>query len=194
MKDGAFVSDEELVSRAQKGDGAATEELLERYKHVVRARARGFFLAGGETEDLIQEGMVGLYEAITAYDVERGNKLSFKNFSYLCISRRIMDAVKQASRGKNGPLNNYVSIFSPHFDLTGGTSAEDELIRVEDGTEFLQKISKALSAFEFRVVVMYIDGMSYARMAEATGKDIKSVDNALQRSKKKLINVFMKKE
>lgn len=188
------ISDEELAIRAQGGDRLATETLLERYKHVVRARARCFFLVGGETEDLIQEGMVGLYEAITAYDGEKSKKSSFKNFSYLCISRRIMDAVKHDARGKNGPLNNYVSIFSPHFDLTGGYSAEDELIRTEDRTEFLQKISKVLSAFEFQIVVMYVDGMSYAQIAEATGKDTKSIDNALQRSKKKLINVLIIKE
>ncbi|MBQ9081304.1 MAG: sigma-70 family RNA polymerase sigma factor [Clostridia bacterium] len=188
------TSDEELVRLAKEGDRTATDTLLERYKHVVRARARSFFLAGGETEDLIQEGMVGLYEAINAYNPEKSVKSSFKSFSYLCISRRIMDAVKHAARGKNTPLNDYISIFSPHFDLTGGYSAEEELIRGEDRTEFLQKIGKVLSSFEFQIVVMYVDGMSYAQIAEATGKDTKSIDNALQRSKKKLIQVLMKKE
>ncbi len=183
-------TDEELVRLAKAGDRPATERILERYKSMVRARARRFFLAGGETEDLIQEGMVGLYEAINAYDEEKSPRMSFKNFSYLCISRRIMDAVKRAARGKNVPLNNYVSIFSPHFDLTGGYSAEEELIRVEDGTEFLQKLSKALSALEFQIVVMYMDGMTCGQISDATGRDLKSIDNALQRSKKKLAKIL----
>jgi RNA polymerase sporulation-specific sigma factor len=183
-------SDEELVKRAQAGDRQATEEILERYKNVVRARARSFFLVGGETEDLIQEGMVGLYNAIHAYDEEKSQRVSFKNFVYLCVSRRIIDAVKSASRDKNAPLNNYVSIFDSDFELADDYSAEDELIETENRTEFLQKMSKALSAFEFQIVVMYMDGMSYAQIAEATGKDVKSVDNALQRSKKKLTGIF----
>jgi RNA polymerase sporulation-specific sigma factor len=106
------------------------------------------------------------------------------------VSRRIIDAVKSASRDKNAPLNNYVSIFDSDFELADDYSAEDELIETENRTEFLQKMSKALSAFEFQIVVMYMDGMSYAQIAEATGKDVKSVDNALQRSKKKLTGIF----
>ncbi len=187
---GEHCTDEELVRRAKAGDRVATEAILERYKSVVRARARRFFLAGGETEDLIQEGMVGLYEAINAYDGEKSPRLSFKNFSYLCITRRIMDAVKRAARDKNSPLNNYISIFSPHFDLTGGCNGEDEIIRVEDRTELLQKLSKALSALEFQIVVMYMDGMTCGQISEATGKDLKSIDNALQRSKKKLAKIL----
>lgn len=180
------LSDEKLVAKAQSGDSDATDEIMERYKHVVRARARSFFLAGGETEDLIQEGMIGLYEAINAYKGEMEGKASFKNFSYLCITRRIVDAVKQAAREKNIPLNNYVSIFSPNFDLTDSYSADESLLRSEDRAEFFQKIAKVLSTFEFQIVVMYMDGMSYAQIAKATGKDAKSIDNALQRSKKKL--------
>lgn len=190
MTDVRQQTDEALVVLAKAGDSAAIETLLERYKSIVRARARRFFLAGGETEDLIQEGMVGLYEAINAYDEARAPRLSFKNFSYLCINRRIMDAVKSAARGKNGPLNNYISIFSPHFDLTGGCSAEEELIRVEDRTELLQKLSQALSALEFQIVVMYMDGLTCAQISEATGRNIRSIDNALQRSKKKLTKII----
>ena len=184
------LSDEQLVVKAQSGDGAAMEALLSRYKNAVRAKARSFFLAGGETEDLIQEGMVGLYFAVNAYDGERNGRMSFKNFAYMCISRRIIDAVKIASREKNVPLNNYVSIFEPNFDLPDERSADEELIRTEDRTELLEKMGKLLSDFEFRIVVMYMDGMSYARIAEITGKDTKSIDNALQRSKKKLTEVL----
>jgi RNA polymerase sporulation-specific sigma factor len=133
--------------------------------------------------------MVGLYNAVHAYDEEKSKHVSFKNFVYLCVSRRIIDAVKSAARDKNAPLNNYVS-FDSDFDLADDYSAEDELIETENRTEFLQKISKALSAFEFRIVVMYMDGMSYTQIAEATGKDVKSVDNALQRSKKKLTGIL----
>lgn len=186
------LSDEALVTRAHAGDQTAVEEILERYKGVVRARARSFFLAGGETEDLIQEGMVGLYRAVNAYDCEKIGRSSFKNFAYTCISRCIIDAVKRAARDKNRPLNNSISIFDPDFEAVDGYDAEEELIRVESRTELLERLSKALSDFEFRIFIMYMDGMSYARIVEATGKDYKSVDNALQRSKKKLIALLNK--
>lgn len=184
------MKDEELVALAQKGDHGAEEELMNRYKNPVRARARSFFLNGGETEDLIQEGMMGLFTAIHKYDGEKEGRLSFKNFAYLCISSRIVDAVRSAGRGKNRPLNDSVSIFDPNVEIADEFSAEDEMIRQEDRAEFLQKIGKALSSFEFRIVVMYMEGVSYAQIAETTGKDIKSVDNALQRSKKKLMKII----
>lgn len=181
-------SDEQLVFLAQNGDKQAAEELLVKYSDIVRGRARGFFLIGGETEDLIQEGMIGLYRAIGEYKSDRKDGMSFKNFAYLCVSRRIIDAVKASARKKNFPLNNYVSLFqSPlqSFPLPV-TNPEDEIIRGEDRREFLQKMSKELSDFEFRVVVMYMDGLSCGEICEATGKDGKSVDNAIQRSKRKL--------
>ncbi len=181
------TSDEGLVLLAKQGDGQATEEILRRYTGVVRGVARGFFLAGGETEDLIQEGMMGLCRAIADYKL--GEKYSsFKNFAYLCIKRRILDAVKASARKKNVPLNNYVAISEdweePSF------SPEEELINSENRREFLQKISKELSDAEFRITVMYMDGMSCAEICEATGKDEKSVDNAIQRSKKKLQKIL----
>lgn len=177
--------DERLVRLAQSGDKQATEELLLKYAGIVRRRARGFFLIGGETEDLIQEGMVGLYHAIGEYRPDREDGMSFKNFAYLCVSRRIIDAVKASARKKNVPLNNYVSLFQSEWEMPV-SSPEDEMIRSEDRQEFLQKMSKELSDFEFRVTVMYMDGLSCAEICEATGKDGKSVDNAIQRSKKKL--------
>ena len=178
-------TDESLVERAQAGDKQATEELLSRYAGLVRGRARGFFLVGGETEDLIQEGMIGLYRAVSEYRVDREGGMSFKNFAYLCVSRRIIDAVKASARKKNVPLNNYVSLFQSEWEMPV-SSPEDEVIRGEDRREFLQKMSKELSDFEFRVTVMYLDGLSCAEICEATGKEEKSVDNAIQRSKKKL--------
>jgi RNA polymerase sigma factor, sigma-70 family len=181
--------DDALVSLAQSGDKQATEELLLKYAGLVRGRARGFFLIGGETEDLIQEGMVGLYHAVGEYRPDREDGMSFKNFAYLCVSRRIIDAVKASARKKNVPLNNYVSLFQSEWAMPI-SSPEDEVIRSEDRREFLQKMSKELSDFEFRVTVMYMDGLSCAEICEATGKDGKSVDNAIQRSKKKLQNVL----
>jgi len=185
--------DEALVRRAKAGDNAATETLLRRYMNMVRVRARGFFLVGGETDDLVQEGMIGLYSAIGDYREECGK--SFKNFAYLCVTRHILDAVKHSGRRKNGPLNNYVSLFDP--DLTDRSdvleSPEDFVLDTEADEEFRLKLMKELSDFEFRVVAMYLDGMSYARICEATGKDLKSVDNALSRSKKKLLKVFPQK-
>lgn len=115
--------------------------------------------------------------------------MSFKNFAYLCISRRIIDAVKASARKKNVPLNNYVSLFQSEWELPIA-SPEEEVIRGEDGREFFQKMSKVLSDFEFRVTVMYMDGLSCAEICEATGKDGKSVDNAIQRSKKKLQKIL----
>ena len=183
-------SDELLLSKAQQGDNQAVEELLLRYSGVVRGRARGFFLVGGETEDLIQEGMIGLYKAIGDYKIGE-TSLSFKNFAHLCISRRIIDAVKASARKKNVPLNNYVSLFSADYESLD-LSPEDELIQSESRKEFMQKMSKELSDFEFRIIVMYMDGMSCMEICNATGKNEKSVDNAIQRSKKKLQKLLKK--
>ena len=178
------LKDEKLVEKARGGDKHAMDELLLRYAGMVRSKARRFFLLGGETEDLIQEGMIGLYHAIDDYKTE-GRNLSFKNFAHLCVNRRIIDAVKTSARKKNMPLNGYVSLLDAD-EMAIEQGPEDELIRNEDKREFYQKISKELSDFEFRVIVMYIDGMSCLEICESTGKSEKSVDNAIQRSKKKL--------
>lgn len=177
------------MERAQAGDKIAVEVLLKRYKNMVRARARGFFLAGGETEDLVQEGMVGLYSAVVDYRPACGK--SFKNFAYLCVTRRIVDAVKGSVRLKNIPLNNYISFSDPEYDgLSEEETPEERLITAETSAEFRIRLTKELSDFEYRVVTMYLEGMSYRQICEATGKDGKSVDNALARSKKKLQRAF----
>lgn len=159
--------------------------------NTVRARARGFFLVGGETDDLVQEGMIGLYAAIGDYREEEGK--SFKNFAYLCVTRNILDAIRSSERRKNGPLNNSISLSDP--DLSGfaeGETPEDFIIDTESRSEFRIKLMKELSDFEFRVVIMYLEGMSYAQICEATGKAPKSIDNALTRAKKKLQRVYPK--
>ena len=185
-------SDEELVSRAQDGDNQALEELLRRHAGIVRSSARGFFLAGGETEDLIQEGMIGLYQAIGDYQIQEKSS-SFKNFAYLCVSRKIIDAVKSAARKKNEPLNAGVFLGDAEWLLGQSPVSPEELLIISDERkELKQKMSRALSDFEFKITTMYVDGMSCAEICEATGKSAKSVDNAIQRSKRKLQQLLRK--
>lgn len=176
-------TDEELVKLAQKEDKSAMEELCVRHLGLVRKCARRFFLLGGETEDLIQEGMMGLYLAVMEYKETAGNS-SFKNFAGLCVSRRIIDAVKKAARKKNEPLNSYVPVEEQGLGVE--FNPEAALILHDERVELHQKMSRVLSDFEFKVMTMYIDGMTTAEICEATGKAAKSVDNAVQRSKKKL--------
>lgn len=180
-------TDEELVESSQKGDKQATEELLLRHAGLVRGIARGFFLVGGETEDLLQEGMIGLYHAIG--DFRKGENGTFKKFASLCVTRRIIDAVKSSSRKKNVPLNSYVP-FTDEEWIAEEINPEDALIMRDDRREFRQIMSGVLSDFEFKVTTMYMDGMSCSEICEATGKSGKSVDNAIQRSKKKLQEVL----
>lgn len=180
---GRRESDEALAAKAQAGDNLAAEELLNRYKSAVRARARQYFLAGGETEDLVQEGMIGLYAAVSAYKKESGK--SFKNFAYLCVTRRIYDLLRAAGRRaeEGAPLD-------PDSFYEEADTPEDSLIDGESRAELNGKLMKELSDFEFRVTAMYLEGMRYVEIAEVTGKDIKSVDNALARAKKKLQKAF----
>jgi RNA polymerase sporulation-specific sigma factor len=184
-------TDEELVALAQSGDKQATEELLLRHAGLVRGCARGFFLIGGETEDLIQECMIGLCQAISSYKGKEQSGSTFKTFAYLCVSRRIIDTVKTFSSKKNEPLNAYVSIFGGELAVSA-LSPEEQMILSDERKEFKQKMSAILSDFEFKVVVSYMDGMSCAEICSATGKTAKSVDNAIQRSKKKLLEILKK--
>lgn len=177
--------DEALVERAQAGEAQAMETLMRRHMNMVRARARGFFLVGGDTDDLVQEGMIGLYGAIGSYRPDSGK--SFKNFAYLCVTRHILDAVKRSGRRKDTPLNNSVSLSDPVLgDFAEEGSPEDLIIDTESQKEFKLRLMRELSDFEFRVVSMYLEGMSYMEICEATGRNTKSIDNALSRSKKKL--------
>lgn len=171
--------DEALVLSAQNGDSTAVEELFFRYKNAVRSRARKYFLAGGEPEDLVQEGMIGFYCAIRDYQPSSGK--SFKNFAYLCVTRRIYDALRIAGRHSTETDGSDPDT----LPLSFGTP-EECLIDVEAESEFYAKLLKVLSDFEYRVIRLYLDGVSYSSIAEATGKDVKSIDNALSRAKKKL--------
>ena len=165
------------------------EELFRRHKGLVRSCARRYFLIGGETEDLIQEGMLGLCRAVESYDGEREGGSSFKNFAYLCISRRILDAVKKAARASGGEQAISLEVGMAE----SGLSPEELLILSDEQREFRQKMSVALSDFEFKIMTMYMDGMTSSEICEATGKPLKSVDNALQRSKRKLLQIILKK-
>lgn len=182
MQDYKSETDEALAGRAKQGDGAATEELLLRYKNAVRAVSRKYFFEGFETEDLVQEGMIGLYSAIGDYNPAAGK--SFKNFAYLCVTRRIVDVLRAAgrNRGTSEPLD-------PETPDDGDTP-EEFLLDGESRAEFRMRLMNELSDFEFRVVTYYLDGMSYAGMCEATGRDFKSIDNALARAKRKLSRAY----
>ena len=174
------MTDEEIALMAQQGDIDASEYLLNKYKNFVRSKARSYFLVGADHEDIVQEGMIGLYEAIVGYD----GSSSFRTFASLCVQRRIIDAVKSATRLKNRALNTSVSIEESALE-----AAEDPELAVIDGEnkqEFLQLMGRILSAFEFQVVVLYMDGLSAAEIAASLSKPYKSVDNALQRAKNKL--------
>ncbi len=185
----AIKTDEELVELSQKRDKLATDELLRRHAGLVRSCARRFFLVGGETEDLIQEGMIGLYHAIMDYKKTETGR-SFKNFAYLCVWRKIVDAVKLYASKKNAPLNSFVSMESEEEWMAAGLSPEEILILSDDRRELKQKMSRVLSDFEFKITTMYMDGMTCAEICDATGKSAKSIENAIQRSKRKLQNYY----
>lgn len=192
MSDYSKKTDEQCIALAQGGDKDAEEELLIRYRDLVRFYARKFFLIGGETEDLIQEGMIGLYQAVSEYKPEKG-KL-FKSFATLCISHKIIDAVKRADSQKNAPLKNYVSIVSEEDVSSAMLNPEEELIYDDDRRELNKMMSRILTDVEFKVFTMYMDGASSAEICATTGKTPKSIDNAIQRSKQKLRKALKTKE
>lgn len=178
------MTDEQLALRAQAGDSAATRTLLEKYKNAVRGTARSFFLEGGETEDLVQEGMIGLYLAVT--DFKEGG-MSFKNFAYLCIRRRIMGAVRSAARKKHSPLNTGIPLpDGEKKDIVSSEDPESSLIAGEEAEEFWRSVKAALSASEYETLVLYMEGLSVSDIAAERGVSAKSADNAVQRAKKKV--------
>lgn len=182
--------DEELAVASQKGDASACEILLDRYKGSVREIARAYFLVGADSDDVIQEGMIGLYKAVLGYDGERD--ASFGTFASLCVRRQIVSAVRSASRLKNSPLNDYVSL-SPGEDseLTEETGIEpdpaDALMRQESEALMREKLNRLLSEFEWQVLGLFLAGKTYREIGQAVGKDTKSVDNALRRIRQKLM-------
>jgi RNA polymerase sporulation-specific sigma factor len=191
------VDDAFLIALAKQGDRTAYDRLVRRYHGFVRLKASSYFLAGGDADDLIQEGLVGLYKAIRDYRSDRES--SFRNFAELCITRQIITAVKTATRNKHTPLNQYVSFSStpaaagedvPTLDQTiAGPTVNDPVNRVISSEELRSLVgclSTALSELESRVLSLYLDGCSYEQVGERLGCDTKTVDNALQRVKRKV--------
>jgi len=182
-----------LAQKAAQGDSSAEEALVSEYSWLVRACARPYFLAGGDSEDLIQEGMLGLLSAIRTYHPEKGAK--FSTYAEYCVRRRIYSAIRSASGYKHTPLNSYISLESQQFDENNTQSAcflrdpEDFVIARESAGEVEKLLYGALSRFESGVLELYLEGMSYKDMAVRLGKSSKSVDNAVQRIRKKLTQI-----
>ncbi len=195
-RDYDLLSDEDLVALSATGDVFATECILARYKNLVRSRARMYFLAGADKEDLIQEGMIGLFKAIRDFDETR--PASFCGFAELCIKRQIITAVKTATRQKHMPLNSYVSLNNPVYDnesegyladvLPGSAETDPEhLFILRENAEFLNdRMEEVLSGLEKSVLALYLEGKSYQEISKILDKPTKSIDNALQRVKKKM--------
>ena len=185
-------SDESLCVNAASGDRIAEEVLVMRYNRLVRICARPFFLAGGDSEDLIQEGMLGLISAIRSYQADKS--ASFRTYAEICIKSRLISAVKAASSGKHTPLNSYISFETPNFseiaDQLPKESPEEALISREELQEHLSIAKGYLSGFETKVLSYYLDGLSYQEIATQVKRSPKSVDNAVQRIRRKLAQHF----
>lgn len=198
------MTDEDIVELAKCGREVALEHLINKYKNFVRAKARSYFLIGADREDIIQEGMIGLYKAIRDF---RGDKLSsFRAFAELCITRQIITAIKTATRQKHIPLNSYVSLNKPIYDedsdrtlldVISGTKVSDPeelIISKEEFDDIEGKMREILSSLEWKVLMAYLEGKSYQEMALELNRHVKSIDNALQRVKRKLERYLEKRE
>ena len=188
-------SDESLVLLAKNGNAFATEILVNRYRDFAKSCSKSYFLIGADREDVIQEGMIGLYKAIMSFQAEKN--VSFKTFARLCIKRQIISAVKMATRQKHLPLNSYVSLsgedvdfgFFEHMGMQGETgSADPEQIVIEKETvhDAHDQIDRVLSPFEAKVLMHHLNGVPYGKIALLLNKEPKAVDNALQRIKRKV--------
>ena len=190
------ASDEEVIRDAKTGDGQALEFLINKYKSFVRAKARTYFLIGADREDIIQEGMIGLYKAIRDF---RGDKLSsFRAFAELCITRQIITAIKTATRQKHIPLNSYISLNKPIFDEESDrtlldviseesvSDPEEMMINREEFAGIEVKMGEILSNLEWQVLSLYLQGRTYQEISVLLHRHVKSIDNALQRVKRKL--------
>lgn len=189
-------TDEDIIESVRGNNSEALEYLINKYKNFVRAKARSYFLIGADREDIVQEGMIGLYKSIRDF---RGDKLaSFKAFADLCITRQIITAIKTATRQKHIPLNSYVSLDKPIYDedsdrtlldvICGSraTDPEELIINKEEFSGLEAKMGEILSVLERRVLMLYLDGRSYQGIAIDLARHVKSIDNALQRVKRKL--------
>ncbi len=190
------LDDEAIIERINQGQVQALDYLINKYKNFVRAKARTYFLIGADREDIVQEGMIGLYKAIRDY--REGKLSSFKAFAELCVTRQIITAIKTATRQKHIPLNSYVSLDKPIYDeesdrtlldVIGGSKAIDPqelIVNKEKLVDMEEKISELLSDLEKKVLALYLDGQSYQEISVELERHVKSIDNALQRVKRKL--------
>ena len=188
--------DYELVDMAKQGDKYAINKLIEKYSIMVKAKAKTYFLVGADKEDIIQEGLIGLYKAIRDYDEDK--TCSFRHFADICVTRQIITAIKTATRQKHIPLNTYISLNRPMFEeesertlydmVTTSLDIDPEglVIDKEAYKDMENRMKKTLSKFEEEVFIRYLSGQSYSDIAISLSKDAKSVDNAIQRVKKKL--------
>ena len=188
--------DEQLLLRIKEGNNAALEELINKYKNFVRAKAKTYFLVGADKEDIVQEGMIGLFKAIR--DFKDDKLVSFKSFAEICVTRQIITAIKTATRQKHMPLNSYISLNKPVFEDDGERTLMDTInhdsvsdpevlfISKEELHRIEGKINEVLSSFELEVLYLYLQDKSYNEIATKLNKEVKSVDNALQRIKKKV--------
>lgn len=187
--------DEEIVALAQGGDTLAQEYLINKYRNFVRAKARAYFLIGADREDIIQEGMIGLYKAIRDFRLDK--LASFRAFAELCVTRQIITAIKTATRQKHSPLNSAVSLNKPIYDEDSDRTLmdvfqadvndpEEVVISQEEYGDIEAKMGEFLSDLEWKVLNYYLDGKSYQEIAQELHRHVKSIDNALQRVKRKL--------
>lgn len=199
-----LLLDEEVVEFAREGDDIALEYLINKYRNFVRAKARSYFLIGADREDIIQEGMIGLYKAIRDFRMDKLS--SFRAFAELCITRQIITAIKTATRQKHIPLNSYVSLNKPIYDedsdrtlldvISGSKISDPEelIISREEFDDIEEKMGEILSSLEWKVLMSYLEGKSYQEIAEDLKRHVKSIDNALQRVKRKLERYLEKRE
>ena len=202
-------SDEELILRLRDGEEAITDYIMDKYKNMVRSKAKSMYILGADREDLIQEGMIGLFKAVRDYDT--GRDASFFTFADLCVSRQMYTAIQAAGRQKHMPLNTYVSLYADGADGEDGRreaergllesaasrleqNPEELLIDRENVKRLEEVMEKELSSFEKQVLDLYLTGMKYSQIARVLGKDDKSTDNALQRIKAKLKRAISSKE
>ena len=197
------MADEQVVRLAQETDGAALEYLLNKYKNFVRTKARSYFLIGADHEDIVQEGMIGLYKAIRDYRAEKLS--SFRAFAELCVTRQIITAIKTATRQKHIPLNSYISLNKPIYEEDSdrtlldviteeGLSNPEEMMIDREDLSFIEgRIGQMMSDLEKEVLIRYMEGKSYVQIAEEMGRHVKSIDNALQRIKRKLLKYLEEK-
>ena len=197
------MTDEELIDQLREGDRQVMDYICDKYKNLVRSKAKSMYILGADREDLIQEGMIGLFKALRDYD--SGRDASFLTFADLCVSRQMYTAVQASRRKKHTPLNSYVSLYSG-VAMGGDNGEETELVNVlsslsekspeeawidkENMTLLEKTIDKELSSFEKQVLDLYVTGMGYVQIARVLGRDEKSTDNALQRLKGKLRRVI----